>query len=468
MNEHAHAPGHKSAALAWGVKLSYALPALALAVIGIPIYVFLPKFYTDTVGISISTVGILLLIVRLFDAVTDPVIGYVSDSVSTAFGRRRPFIALGAAGLSISLWFLFVPPVSSGAEATGISPAYYFGFWLFALFFFWTLITIPYESLGPELTPNHHERTGLFGLRDGFLILGTLLAAASSWLISLSGERLGLTLTENDRFRIMATVYAPLILLFAGICIWKVRETPVPDSQRTGKATFLKGLLDVLKNRPFVILLAGYPISAFGSNLPATLILYYVEYVLQAENAEGFLLIYFLTGILFLPLWVVISRKMGKRNAWIASMAVNTGAFAGVFFLGPGDAGIYALLVFISGIGFGAGLALPSSIQADVIDYDELMTGQRREGRYIGLWSIAKKLSAAAGVGIGLVLLGHAGYQPNVVQGQDTADMLRILYALVPCLCNALSMIILWFYPITQARHEQIRAEIDRKKSRGQ
>jgi GPH family glycoside/pentoside/hexuronide:cation symporter len=438
-------------------KFAYALPAMSLAVVGIPVYVFIPKFYTDTMGISISTVGLLLLIVRLFDAFTDPVIGYLSDSVSTPFGRRRPFIAIGALGLSVAILFLFIPPVASGTDLT-----FYFGFWLFALFFFWTLITIPYESLGPELTTNYHERTTLFGLRDGFLILGTLLAAASPALIDGVMALFNQTPTATDQFSLMAYVYAPLIMLSSLVCIFKVREriqAPVFHHD-----TLFQGISDVLKNRPFLILLAGYTIAAFGSNLPATLILYYVEYVLQAENAQGFLLVYFLTGIVFLPFWVAISKKTGKKNAWLVSMVINTGAFAGVFFLGPGDAWVYGILVFISGIGFGAGLALPSSIQADVIDYDELITGQRHEGKYIGLWSIAKKFSAALGIGIGLLLLGNAGYRPNIVQDKDTVEMLKILYALVPCLCNAVSILIIWFYPITQKDHAKILETIEQKK----
>ncbi|MEE4363783.1 MAG: MFS transporter, partial [Desulfotignum sp.] len=152
--------------VSWGDTFAYALPALSLAVIGIPVYVFLPKFYTDTIGVGISTVGALLMAVRMFDAVTDPVIGYVSDRTSTAFGRRRPYIAGGALGLAVSILFLFQPPELPGEEM-----ALYFGFWLFALFFFWTLITIPYESLGPEMTTDYHERTVLFSVRDGFLIL---------------------------------------------------------------------------------------------------------------------------------------------------------------------------------------------------------------------------------------------------------------------------------------------------------
>jgi GPH family glycoside/pentoside/hexuronide:cation symporter len=120
------------------------------------------------------------------------------------------------------------------------------------------------------------------------------------------------------------------------------------------------------------------------------------------QLADFFLMLYFVTGILFLPAWILISRRTGKKAAWLASMAINTGAFVGVFFLGPGDAAIYGVLVFLSGIGFGATLAIPSAIQADVIDYDELLTGERREGQYIGLWSISKKFAAAVGIGAGL------------------------------------------------------------------
>jgi GPH family glycoside/pentoside/hexuronide:cation symporter len=133
-----------------------------------------------------------------------------------------------------------------------------------------------------------------------------------------------------------------------------------------------------------MILLAAYTISAIGSNLPATLILYYVQYVLGSGQADLFLLLYFVTGVLLLPVWVRLAHRFGKKETWVASMAVNTGAFIGVFFLGPGDTLIYGVLVILSGVGFGATLALPSAIQADVIDYDELKTGRRREGQYIG------------------------------------------------------------------------------------
>jgi GPH family glycoside/pentoside/hexuronide:cation symporter len=191
------------------------------------------------------------------------------------------------------------------------------------------------------------------------------------------------------------------------------------------------------------------------------LILFYVEYVLQSNLADFFLLLYFVTGIVFLPGWIVISRKIGKKAAWLSSMAINTGAFFGVFFLGPGDAVIYGILVFLSGVGFGATLAIPSAIQADVIDYDEWLTGERREGQYIGLWSISKKLAAAVGVGVGLSILGAAGYTPNVEQSEQVKFVLRTLYALVPSVCNLIAILIAVAYPISSKVHENIRKAIE-------
>jgi GPH family glycoside/pentoside/hexuronide:cation symporter len=122
------------------------------------------------------------------------------------------------------------------------------------------------------------------------------------------------------------------------------------------------------------------------------------------------------------------------------------------------------VLVFLSGIGLGATLALPSSIQADVIDYDELLTGERREGRYIGLWSIAKKLAAAVGVGAGLSILGLAGYIPNAEQPEEVLLALRVLYALVPSVCNLVALAIALAYPISEATHQRILEAIERRK----
>ena len=442
--------------LSAGKKIAYAAPAFALAVVGIPVYVYLPKFYTDVVGVHISALGIILLIVRLFDAVTDPAIGLISDRIQTPWGRRRPFILGGAVLTALAILLLFNPPHVDADAAT-----LWFLALIFALFLFWTVVIVPYESLGPELTFDYDERTTLFSIRDGALIAGTLVAAASpatvKWIFSIPEGGAG----ERETFFILSLVYAPLIIITAVWCVLAFREKAIEIKTKTDN--IFSRVLSSLKNRPFRILLISYTISAIGNNLPATLILYYVEYVLHSPRADLYLLLYFVTGILFLPLWVAGSGRFGKKAVWLVSMAVNTGAFFWVFFLGPGDELIYGILVFISGIGFGATLAIPSAIQADVIDYDELKTGERREGLYIGLWSIAKKLAAALGVGAGLALLGASGYVPNIKQSESVVFTLRVLYALVPCLCNAAALVIATAYPISGDLHREIRDAISRQ-----
>jgi GPH family glycoside/pentoside/hexuronide:cation symporter len=438
-------------------KLAYAAPAFALAVVGIPVYVYLPKFYTDTVGIDIAALGVILGSVRIFDAVTDPPMGYLSDRTVSRFGRRRPYIAFGAVFVALFLILLFNPPQASPAFET-----IWFGVCIYALFLFWTIVTVPYEALGPEITYDYNERNALFGLRDGLLIAGTLAAAASpaavQAVLGLAPDAEG----ERAKFFWIGLIYAPLVISSAWWCVLAVRERPLPASTTPG---LWKGMHTVLRNRPFVILISAYTISAVGNNLPATLILFYVQYVLESPLADAFLLLYFVTGIVCLPGWVALARRIGKKRAWLLSIGVNTGAFVGVFFLGPGDAAIYGVLVFLSGIGLGATLALPSSIQADVIDYDELLTGERREGRYLGFWSIAKKLAAAVGVGAGLAVLGMAGYEPNARQPESVLLALRVLYALVPSACNLTALLIALAYPISEPVHRDLLEAIARRRN---
>jgi GPH family glycoside/pentoside/hexuronide:cation symporter len=448
----------KTSIVPFHVKAAYAAPAFALAVVGIPVYVYIPKFYTDVVGVPIITLGYLIMAVRLFDAVTDPLIGLFSDRTNTPYGRRRPYIAVGSLALALSLYFLFNPPHETFSFET-----MWFGVFIFALFLFWTVCAVPYESLGPEITFDYDERTTLFGMRDGALIAGTLVAATSPALVS---GVFGIPATnegERTKFFWISVIYGPLLVGLCWWCVLTIQERAHADSSSAPNLS--PGISWIWRNRPFTILLLSYTVSAFGSNLPATLILYYVEYVLQSSKADLFLVLYFVAGVVFLPAWILLARRLGKKLTWIGSMLVNTGAFMGVFFLGPGDEKIYGVLVVLSGIGLGATLAIPSAMQADVIDYDELLSGRRREGQYIGIWSISKKLAAALGVGVALTALGSSGYEPKTPQPEAVQLTLRVLYALVPSICNFLSIAIAMAYPISAVKHEQIKSAIGRMKA---
>lgn len=442
------------------VRIGYALPALALAVVGIPVYVYMPKFYTDVMGLSAATAGSVLMAVRLFDALSDPLCGWISDRTRTPLGRRRPYILFGSLPLAASLWGLFHPPAWTGEPLR-----WWFSITVFCVFLFWTIVEVPYEALGPEISLDYDERTRLLGLRDGFVLIGILVAAAFPALLGMVLHLPATAEGEKTKFWTMGALYAPFLVAACAVCVVRVRERKSQDETPALSVSLFENLKASLRNRPFVILLSAYTVSAFGSNLPATLILYFVQYVLGSSKADLYLMIYFVTGIVFLPAWILLATRSGKKEAWITAMAINTGAFAGVFFLGSGDERLYGMLVFLSGIGFGGTVALPSAMQADVIDYHQWLTGERMEGFYIGMWSVAKKLAAALGVGAALMFLGHAGYEPNVVQNEAVVFRLRLLYALVPSLCNAAAMALAWTYPLDREKHRALRRALSERRN---
>jgi GPH family glycoside/pentoside/hexuronide:cation symporter len=166
----------------------------------------------DVVGINITVMGYLMFSVRIFDAVTDPAIGYISDRTQSRFGRRRPYIAAGSILVAVAMFLLFNPPAGSASFET-----VWFGISIYLLFLFWTAVVVPYESLGPEITFDYDERTSLFGMRDGFLIAGTLAAASSpavvQWLFGLEADADG----ERAKFFWIAVIYAPLLV---STCWW--------------------------------------------------------------------------------------------------------------------------------------------------------------------------------------------------------------------------------------------------------
>ncbi len=446
--------------LSLATSLAYAAPGFFLAVVGAPLFIYVPKFYTDVVGVDAAVLGGVILAARLLDGVTDPLAGWLSDRTRTRFGRRRPFIAMAVVLQAVFLVAMYAPPSWDAAAS-----AWWFGASLIGLTLFWTLVEAPWEALGPELTFDYDERTRLMSLRDGALLAGALMAAGAPLAIQavlhLPDDPAG----ERTKFLWFGALYAPLLVGSCWLCVAVCKEPPTRSRRREARPPLRQAAAVFIRNRPFLILLASYTVGAIGANLPATLILYYVDHVLQVERAEPFLGVYIITGVACLPLWSKAAGRWGKKRAYMAAMAVNTGAFVGVFFLGAGDAWLYGVLTAASGVGFGAVAALPSSMQADVIDYDEHLSGQRREGVYIGVWSVAKKAASAVGVGAALPVLGWMGYQSAAeTQPEPVLLTLRALYALVPCACNAVAIAIVWRYPIGKVEHERILDAVEARR----
>ena len=438
--------------------LAYGLPAVFLGAIGTTYYVFLPKFYADTIGLPLGFLGLIVLLSRFWDAVTDPLIGQLSDRSRSRFGRRRPWLLAGGLPLAITFAAVCMPPAAASSAFAG----WWFAVTTFLLFFFWTIIVVPYEALGAELTFVYDQRNRLFACREGGMLLGTVVAAVLPVLIIrwLPADSLP-ALAQRLQFRILGVVYALGLLPALLLAVSRLRELRLTAAQMPPRFSVF-AVLELLRNRPFRILLLAYTVSALGSQLPATLVLFFVEQVLGSPHGALFLLLYLLVGLCGVPFWVRLARHTDKRPAWIAAMAVNTVAFAGVLMLGHGDTVWYAVLITISALGLGGTLVLPASMEADVIDTDELQTGWRREGLFSGVWSISRKLAAALGAATGLAVLGWCGYVAGGAQPQPPGALLalRLLYAGVPCLCNALAILLAWRYPLTRAAHQEIRRQL--------
>lgn len=438
-------------------RLAYGLPNLGLALVGVPILVYLPRFYSDVVGVPVAWLGVVFVAGRVIDAITDPLVGLLSDRSRSVEGRRRPWIRWGCVPLALLTVALYVPPARlEGAGATAWA-----SFVILAWFLALTAVNVPYRALGPELTDDYDERTTLFSIREGLLVVGTVLASVGPGIVELV---LGEGSDERRKFAWYVAVAAPVLVVTCLVCVRQVHErfaSPAgPAPSWVGVASQLR---QAFENRPFVILLSAFVVIALGSGLPAVLISYFVTYVLDAERLLPlFLLMYFGVGMLSLPAWVALSRRRGKKVTWLAAMAVNAGFFAGVSFVGPGQAWLYGALVVCSGVGGVAVLAMPYAMQADVIDHDELRTGERREGLYGGLWSIAEKTAAGLGIGLAMFTLDAVGYQPNQAQPEHVLDVLRALYIGIPCVCTTIGFVIALRYPLDRAAHEAITAELDR------
>ncbi len=435
---------------------AYGAPGLVLAALALTFYVFLPKYYADVVGINLTVLGVVILVSRAWDAVIDPAIGALSDRTRSRWGRRRSWMAAGAVPLAVSFILLVAIPHIANPMAEGL----YLGALTFLFFLFWTMVTVPYEALGAELSFNYDERTRLLGVREAAVLAGTLLAAVIPIALGIGVDLSSDLAAERGRYLWLGLIYAVLAVAFVGICVAAVEERSWAESQRP--KTFFRNLKSIWQNRPFRILLSAYAVSALGVSVAAATILFYVEHVLGSSSGPLFLAIYLGIGTATVPLWIVLARLLDKKRAWLTALAINTGAFVWALPLGRGDGPVFGIIVVGSALGLGGVMALPPSMQADVIDYDEWRNGARREGEYIGFWSIVKKMAAALSAGLAFPILDFSGYLPGAEQ-QTTAAVwtLRGLYVATPVVCNVIAMVVAWRYPISRSMHASIRQDID-------
>lgn len=407
---------------------AYGALGLPLALLALPLYLVLPAYYADGLGLGLATVGGVLLAARLWDVVTDPLVGILSDRRFGNLGRRKPWLLAGLPVLMAGTAWLFFP--GAGVTATDLLLASLL-FHLGA-----TMVMLPWLAWGAELTDAHHERSRVTGVREGFIVVGTVVAAGIAALFADS---------PGEALRWLGIVL--LATLPLGIAL-ALRGAPDPVTAPAARLGLRDGWQALAGNRPFRCLLSAWLLNGLANGLPAGLFLLFVTYRIEAPERAGLLLLlYFGAGLAGIPLWLAASRRFGKHRAWIGAMAASCAFFAAVPFLGAGDVLAFAAICVLTGACLGADLALPPSMQADVVDIDAEETGQRRTGLYFGLWNVATKLALALAVGIAFPLLELAGFTTGSAANDGFAlAALAGLYGAAPIACKLAAVALMLRY----------------------
>ena len=396
----------------------YSLFAAPLAMAALPIYVHVPKLYAE-LGLSLSSLGLLLLVLRLADAFIDPLLGRWSDRLATRFSA----IAIASVALLAGMLGLLNP---AAASALSISLWPWLTVSLVLVYFGFSLATIAYSAWGADLPPDSPSRTQLTASREAVGLLGVLIAAALPTVLASSSSQTGLGLARFSWLFVLVLI----VTLFA---LWRLREAKIAVIKPAA-------LLGVLKDRRFVALLAVFALNGIASAIPATLLLFFVDDVLRAKDWEPlFLVSYFLAGAIAMPLWVLLAARLGKVIAWGIGMVLAVLAFSWAASFGAGDRIAFLAVCIASGIALGADLALPPALLADAI---EKRNAREQTGSYFGVWTFATKANLALAAGLALPVVSAFGYRSG--EPASNVAALTLAYTVLPCVLKLAALALLW------------------------
>ena len=420
----------------------------------IPMAIWLSRFYTGDMGLSLSAVANVLLFARLFDVVTDPIMGYVSDRTNSRWGRRRPWMVCALPFMMLGIYRVFLPPDGAGV--------WYLFSWMMVLWIGWTMLLIPYYAWAAELSEDYHERTRITGWRA---VMGSIggIAAQVIPFVALVGFGFGGTANVMTMLGIALMVIVPVCI---GLTVWRVPEKPAPQTRRV---PVVAGLRAMWGNRPFRLLVLGFVLSSIAMSVVMPLYIFYVEFIVQESPAKvPYLVIISSTaGFLGIPFWVWLSRHIDKHRSWMAGM-LTLASFSLVYlFLGPGDFWLMLPFIFVMGWATGAFQALPNSMKADVIDLDTSVTGENRAALFFSAWSLVMKLASSVGGWLALQSLAWFGFDAsNGAQNTEQALFgLRLTIGVLPASLFVLAVIVVWRYPITRDQQQRVRELIERRQS---
>jgi GPH family glycoside/pentoside/hexuronide:cation symporter len=421
---------------------------------------FLLFYYTDVAGINPALAGLALMVGKLtWDAVNDPLFGYWSDRTRSRFGRRRIWMLVGAVPLGIAAWIMFSIP--RGLTGVPAFLAVLGSFWLVDSFH--TMTSTPYYALTPELTRDYSERASLTSIRMVFSVVGYILGAALTTLLAGIFEGAGLNLQQA--WSATGAVFGAVAITTTLITTLSVRERP----ELAGEPSALppvRAMLTCFRNRPFVILMIAMFLSSFSFTVMTALVPYFIQYQLGMGDQVSFVLLVMLLTIgIFLVPAKMVSDRINKGPAYALGLFIASVAIITTFFFPSGPTPLIYVVAAVAGLGFSSQWVFPWSMLPDVVEHDEKITGERREGVYYGLWAFLSKFTSALGVAVSGWALELFGYVPNVAQTARALFGIRLFFAVVPAVVILISLPFLIRYPITRKTHGELVKELAQRKA---
>ncbi len=429
----------------WKLAL-FAGPAVPMAAMGLPISVYLPQFYAEQMGLGLATVGTVFMIARLWDVVTDPMMGVISDRFPSQWGRRRHWIVGSVPIILLSAVMVYMP----SAPSSGL---YLFG-WMFILYIGFTMAQLNHLAWGAELHEDYDERSRIMGFVQGAAIFGVPVVL----LIPVLIEQFGTGDVAAERVAAMGWFVVILLPITIALAAWKIPE--ISNLSKKQELPFRDAVRPLLYNRPLQRVIASDFLTGFSGAALGSMFLFQTTYVLQIDVPSILLLIYFFAGVGFVPVVVRLSYRLGKHQALIAAALFNAVMVPSIFLIPPGNFYAAAFVFMILGVNVGSTTLLFRSIIADVADIDELETGHRRTGLFYALTTLTSKTGGAIAVGVVFWTLSLIGFVPGEENTDGAILGLSIVFVTVPVICYLGVVAIMWGFPLDKDKQEDVRRQL--------
>ncbi|MCC5664365.1 MFS transporter [Nostoc sp. CHAB 5784] len=466
----------KSEKLDLKTKLAYGAGDLGPAITANISVFYLLIFFTSVAGIPAGLAGTILMIGKIWDGVNDPLVGFLTDKTkSRRWGRRLPWMFYGAIPFGVLFFLQWIVPQFSANQSENIGPL----FWYYVAIgilsqAFYTVVNLPYTAMTPELTQDYDERTSLNSYRFTFSIGGSILSLILTQIIfSQIADR-------QQRYLVLAAICTVISILGLYWCVFGVRDRILAfeakriQTEEPASLPFFEQLKIVFSNRPFLFVIGIYLCSWLGVQITASIIPYFVvNYMgLKESDVPPVLIAVQGTALLMLFVWGALSKKIGKKVVYFLGMSLWIIAAAGLFFLKPGQIVLMYVMAVMAGIGVSTAYLIPWSMIPDVIELDELQTGQRREGIFYGFMVLLQKF----GLAFGLFLVGNAlqvaGFKESVagsplpIQPESALFAIRIAVGPIPTVCLLCGLVLTYFYPITREMHAEIMLKLKERQEK--